>query len=82
MELTQQDYDTRKARVDKGEGDDEDARLVKQYEAAGFTAGGQADTAKPSENEAVETTPSFDNGPASTDDKGSARSRPSSRTGK
>jgi hypothetical protein len=38
MELTQQDYDARKARVDKGEGDDEDARLVKHYEVQGFKA--------------------------------------------
>jgi hypothetical protein len=38
MELTQKDYDDRKARVAKGEGDDEDARLVKHYEANGFTA--------------------------------------------
>lgn len=37
MELTQRDFDERKARVDQGTGDDEDARLVKQYEQAGYT---------------------------------------------
>jgi hypothetical protein len=42
VELTQRDYDERKARVDKGEGDDEDARLVKHYEANGFTTEGEA----------------------------------------
>lgn len=38
MEMTQQDYDDRKARVDDGSGTDEDQRLVRQYEDAGYTA--------------------------------------------
>lgn len=36
MQLTQQDYDARKQRVEDGTGDDEDARLVKHYESEGF----------------------------------------------
>lgn len=32
MKVTKKDYEERKARVDNGEGSDEDARLVKQYE--------------------------------------------------
>lgn len=39
MELTQQDFDTRNARVQDGTGDDEDRRLVKHYLAEGFTPG-------------------------------------------
>lgn len=42
MKLTQKDYDARKARVVAGSGDDEDARLVKHYEANGFTTEGSA----------------------------------------
>lgn len=42
MKLTQKDYDTRKARVVAGAGDDEDARLVKHYERQGFTTEGAA----------------------------------------
>jgi hypothetical protein len=38
MELTQRDYDERKARVEQGIGDDDDRRLVKQYESEGFEA--------------------------------------------
>lgn len=38
MKMTQQDYDDRKARADKGEGSDEDTRLVKLYEREGYTA--------------------------------------------
>jgi hypothetical protein len=42
MQMTQADYNDRKRRVDAGTGDDEDARLVKQYEEAGYTAEGKA----------------------------------------
>lgn len=38
MELTQSDYDERKARVAAGNGTDEDLRLVKHYEDQGFSA--------------------------------------------
>lgn len=80
MELTQKDYDERKARVDAGAGDDEDARLVKHYEANGFTTEGNApQPAGPGTDEPGER--AGDAGPASTDDKGAARSRPS-RAGK
>lgn len=37
MEMTQQDYEARKQRVEAGVGTDEDARLVKQYERDGYT---------------------------------------------
>lgn len=37
MELTQQDYEQRYARIRDGEGTDEDRRLVKHYERQGFT---------------------------------------------
>lgn len=72
MKLTQKDYDTRKARVVAGTGDDEDARLVKHYEANGFTTEGSAPqpagdgTDEPGER-------AGDAAPTST----SARSRPS-----
>ena len=36
VQLTQQDYDERKQRVEDGTGDDEDRRLVKHYESEGF----------------------------------------------
>lgn len=36
MELTQRDFEERKARVDDGTASDEDRRLVKQYEAEGY----------------------------------------------
>lgn len=36
MQMTQKDYDERKARVNDGVATDEDLRLVKQYEAEGF----------------------------------------------
>jgi hypothetical protein len=36
MQLTQRDYETRKARVESGQGDDNDRRLVKHYEREGF----------------------------------------------
>lgn len=50
MEMTQQDYDDRKARVDAGTGDDEDARLVKEYERQGFTPGRAAAPAAPAQD--------------------------------
>lgn len=37
VNLTQRDYDDRKARVDAGTADDDDRRLVKHYERNGFT---------------------------------------------
>lgn len=37
MELNQADYEERKRRVDAGEGDDDDQRLVKLYEREGYT---------------------------------------------
>ncbi len=37
MEYTQHDYEARKDRQDAGAADDEDNRLLKQYEAAGFS---------------------------------------------
>lgn len=40
MELTQSDYDERKARVADGTADDEDRRLVKHYEREGFEPSG------------------------------------------
>lgn len=42
MEYTQHDYEARKDRQDAGSPSDEDNRLIKQYEAAGYTraAGG------------------------------------------
>lgn len=55
MQMTQADYNDRKRRVDNGEGDDEDARLVKQYEAEGYTVEGKADNQP---TPAPETTPS------------------------
>jgi len=42
MELTQEDYEERKSRVETGMGDDDDARLVKLYEREGFTWDGRA----------------------------------------
>jgi len=42
MELTQADYEERKARIKEGTGDDDDARLVKLYEKEGFTWDGKA----------------------------------------
>lgn len=38
MELTQHDYDERVARVAAGTGTDDDLRLIKHYEANGFSA--------------------------------------------
>lgn len=37
MQLTQQDYNDRKARVDDDTATDEDRRLIKHYENEGFT---------------------------------------------
>ncbi len=37
MQLTQEDYEDRKHRVDTDQGDDEDRRLVKHYEREGHT---------------------------------------------
>lgn len=39
MEMTQQDYETRAARLDDGtsQNQDEDRRLVEQYEKSGYT---------------------------------------------
>jgi hypothetical protein len=45
MELTQQDYEERKAHVDDGTADDEDRRLVKHYERQGFTLGDDGSSA-------------------------------------
>ncbi len=39
MELTQQDFEERLARVEAGTADDEDRRLVKHYRREGYVAG-------------------------------------------
>ncbi len=39
MELTQQDYEERKSRIDAGTASDDDRRLVKHYERQGFSLG-------------------------------------------
>lgn len=39
MEMTQQDFEDRLARVEDGTADDEDRRLVKHYRREGFTPG-------------------------------------------
>jgi hypothetical protein len=41
MELTQQDFEERLARVDDGTADDEDQRLVRLYRNEGYVAGGE-----------------------------------------
>lgn len=64
MELTQKDYNERKARLDAGTGDDEDARLVKLYEREGF---GPVADPPPAVN---------DTSPAATDGDGSGESEP------
>jgi hypothetical protein len=66
MKMTQQDYDARKARVDAGQGDDEDARLVKEYERQGFTPGRAAAPAAP-EPDAPEPDSTSDNAQDSPD---------------
>jgi hypothetical protein len=58
MQLTQQDYDARKARVEDGTGDDEDARLVKHYEAEGYEwRGNSSQTSADSTPNSVDSTP-------------------------
>lgn len=49
MKLTQADYEERKARMDAGAADDEDARLVKLYEREGFSWDG-SNTGKSSDS--------------------------------
>lgn len=46
MQMTQKDYDERKARVNEGVATDEDLRLVKQYEAEGFREQGDPGSTK------------------------------------
>lgn len=41
MEMTQQDFEERAARVEAGEGDDEDQRLVKHYYREGYELGAE-----------------------------------------
>lgn len=54
MQLTQKDYDERKQRVDAGDGDDEDARLVKHYEAEGFEPSKHAVAEQPKADDEAE----------------------------
>lgn len=49
MELTQQDYDDRRARIDDGTADDEDRRLVKHYMLEGYGADDSAPVRNPFE---------------------------------
>jgi hypothetical protein len=46
MEFTKADYDERKARIDAGQGSDEDRRLVKLYERPKPSGGPVEDTAE------------------------------------
>lgn len=45
MKFTKADYEERKARIDAGEGSDEDRRLVKMYEQEKPSGGPVSDTA-------------------------------------
>jgi len=47
MELTQDDFEDRLARVEDGTADDEDHRLVKHYRREGFEPGGSAPARNP-----------------------------------
>lgn len=44
MEMTEKDYEDRKARAEKGEASDEDLRLIKHYERPKPSGGPVADT--------------------------------------
>ena len=55
MKFTKADYEERKARIDAGEGSDEDRRLVKQYEQQKPSGGPASDTA--AHDAAAEETP-------------------------
>jgi hypothetical protein len=93
MDMSQQDYDARKQRIEGGTATDEDRRLVKQYEKEGYTWGG---TRTAGSSEETPKTPSGDAaGPSSTAPttanpsnkdatraSGTARSAGSSSTGK
>lgn len=67
MELTQADYEARKGRVDAGEGDDEDRRLVKHYEREGYTwPGSSSETSSDSRQQTTGNTEPGRQSPAPT----------------
>lgn len=87
MDMTQQDFEARKARIDDGTADDEDRRLVKQYTEAGFVPGGKppeqdrpaAEHGRAAVDGGLRQDRDHADGSADNDDKGPARTRPANK---
>ena len=76
MEMTQQDFEARKQRVDAGVGTDEDARLVKLYEREGYRP--SAEIEPQPDSDSAESAPgggSAPDGDAEPDDGSTAHGR-------